>query len=85
MEDKGLTWKKYGDGTSTEPGEGTELSVWAGDRESTLTSPSGYTRTKASEEFVMHVGLSAQTDMICSAPCNHTHKLNTNCLHALFI
>lgn len=41
-----LTCKDDGDKASTEAGEGTELSVWEGDRESTLTSPSGRTKTQ---------------------------------------
>lgn len=38
--DNASSSKEYGDRASTEEGEGTELRVWAGDRESTLTSPS---------------------------------------------
>lgn len=44
-EREGLTCKEYGDRGSTEEGDGTELRVWAGERECTLTSPSGSTRT----------------------------------------
>lgn len=41
-----LTCKEYGDNASMESGEAAELRVWAGETESTLTSPSGCTRTK---------------------------------------
>lgn len=62
-----LTCIEYGDKGSTEEGDETELRVWAGDRESTLTSPSGNTRTKTQKCVTLYILLYyQQMDPICS-------------------
>lgn len=62
-----LTCIEYGDKGSTEEGDETELRVWAGDRESTFTSPSGNTRTKTQKCVTLYILLYyQQMDLICS-------------------